>query len=228
MQEVPIIEPYPDKDERVFGYRVARSSLATVPFVGAQLTELVDACIGQPLIKRRDLWFSRLHEVLLDVQQKVENFQPENLAKDEEFITTVSRATDLVLKNNREDKIVAAENIVFNSATGLKLDEVLRDTFFGLLDRFSPLHLKFLKVLNAPMENSLYANAVNSISAGAVVHGLEKVFPDLEGSTRTEILHDLKAAELSSGNENTVMTGNGLRSSFTTERGKTFIRFISR
>jgi hypothetical protein len=129
-------EPYPEKDDRDFGYSVARASLGMVPYFGPPLTEIADLCVGMPLQKRRDQWFKKLHELLLEVRERFGNFDATKLSEDQEFITIVQRASDTVVRNHRSEKLEAAENIVFNAAAGFKIEEVLRDTFFSFLTDF--------------------------------------------------------------------------------------------
>ncbi|MDR7117405.1 hypothetical protein [Caulobacter sp. BE254] len=225
----PQIVPFPTGDEREFGYGVAKVTLGAIPGVGGVAQELLDKMIGSPLRRRQEAWFAELGLALADLTARVEGLDPETLARDEAFVSTVARATQMALASHGQVKREALRNVVLNTAAGVRLDEVLLGAFLSYVERFSEGHLKLLALLADPMADPAYAKEARSIAFGGSIHGIiAKTHPDLGQSPALldRLYADLAREDLVGGSFKAMMTGGGLQSPQTTEYGLAFIDFI--
>lgn len=83
-----------------------------------------------------------------DLRQKAGTIDVKLLSEDEEFVTLLASATQLAIRTHRQEKLDALRNAVINFARGNRPSEDLQATFFALVDRFTPLHLKLLRVFS--------------------------------------------------------------------------------
>jgi hypothetical protein len=154
---------FPENDERSFGYRALRASIEiagdAIPFAKfatPALQELLDAKIGAPLEKRREAWFVLLGAYLDKLDERVIGLDPESLGQNPEFVRVVTEVSQKAIQPNNKEKLEAFQNIVLNTALGVTssfevtLDDVMRGTFIGYVDRFSALHIAVLRLLANP------------------------------------------------------------------------------
>ena len=222
-------DAFPTDDEREFGYVMAKLTLGAVPGVGPAAQELLEKAVGNPLRRRQEAWFASLAAALEDLAAKVEGFDPEVLAQDEVFVSTVARATQLALATHGQTRREALRNIVLNTAGQVRLDEAMLGTFLSYVERFSEAHLKLLTLLGDPMADPGYARKARSISLGGSVHGLiQSVHPDLAQSEELlDRLHeDLLREGLVNKGFKDMTSADGLQSPKVTAAGAAFLNFI--
>lgn len=220
------IAPFPESDDRDLGYRTAKATIGAVPVIGGPLQELLEHAIGLPSEKRRVEWFKSIAEVIADVCKRVEGVTPRSLGQDEEFQSVVAAATEIALRNHGQEKLEALRNAVKHTAEGIRLDELLRNTFLSLVDRMSPLHMVVLRLHHDPSSSSAIATKAQSMWSGSFRYLLGAALPQCPGEVLDEVEADLVAERLtnSSGGMGTIQ---GLMTSHTTPRGKAFLQFIS-
>ena len=223
------IQPFPEKDERDFGYLVTRTTAGAMPFIGSGLQEVLDAAIGRPSEKRRVAWFKTIGEALQEVCKQVAGLTPEALGENEKFQDVVAKATDIALRNHHAEKLEALRNIVINTASGISIDDVLKNTFLDLVDRFSPQHIVVLRLNNNPASSPEMVAKAKVMMAGPFRELLRAAMPGCPENILDQVESDLVAAQLTGSNSKGMQTGgNSLLQSRTTERGNAFIQFISR
>lgn len=233
--DVEPLPEFPKKDDRQFGYRVARSAIAgadallTGGIASAALLEIVDSAIGAPLEKRRLEWFVELGRGFEELRCRVNGFDPGRLGDDPEFVSAVAEATSIAMRTHREEKRRALRNAVLNIAAGFKVDEILRGAFMGYVDRFSPLHLKVLRLLAAPQESAEMVAAAKGIMAGSQ-HGIvEAAVPELKDQPQLldRIVADLAREDLAEGSLKALGSASSLLAKRTTASGDAFLAFIA-
>ena len=88
--------------------------LSTIPFGGLAF-ELYDYFIKPPLIKRQEEFMFRLAMGLERLEKQSVNV--EGLSKNEKFITIVTQAMVISLRNHQKEKLDALQNVILNAAT---------------------------------------------------------------------------------------------------------------
>ncbi|WP_144426336.1 hypothetical protein [Methylobacterium sp. ARG-1] len=226
------IEPYPQEDDRSLPYHVARTALdagaSLVPGAGYAIGELVRHFIGEPLEKRREEWFASLGEGVIELQGRLEGFDPASLSGNEEFISAVYETTQHAMKTHHAEKREALRNAVLNVARGYSLDEVERGAFMSVIDRFSPFHLTVLRLLADPTSHAGYMRAVhNAVMGSRETYISRALHGQANDGALGRVLDDLRREGLTDGSERGGVSGTALIASATTPSGNRFLRFVS-
>ena len=233
--EKPKVDPaYPSSDglsaagEAAMGVLGAAAGLI-VPVVGPAATQaILKRAIRLPLELRRSNWFNSLGEGLRELQDRLDGFDPDALSENEEFVSTVFEATQMAMKTHREEKREALKNAVLNTALGVSIDDVVRGSFLGYIDRFSGLHLRILHVEGNPTSDE-YRLAAGNMYMGSRHIIIRKMIPEKiasDGSLKS-VYDDLNREGLTQGNEHSGLSSDGLFSKNTTPIGDAFLAFIS-
>lgn len=228
------LPPFPRSDDQELGYQVANTALsaasAVVPGAGYALQQIVKRFIGSPLEARRSKWFQRVGEGLKELEEKMESFDLNRLAEDEDFISIVYQTTDAAMRAHREEKREALCNVLLNSAIGYQLDEVLRSTFINYVDRFSPLHLRLLKLLADPSASAAMVAQAKNMMMGSQSVVVRAALPESEVSEELfdRITSDLAKEGLIDGSLKAMITAQSLLAKRSTKIGDEFLRFISK
>jgi hypothetical protein len=208
-----------------------RAGLSTIPIVGGAAKEIFSSIVTPPLVKRRDEWIESIVRKLEELEKIVENFKLENLSKNEVFISAVTYATTIAIRNNQKEKIDALRNAILNTALSSEIDENQIHMFLNYIDTFTEWHVRLLKFFNDPQAWAKKNKFVfPQYAAGSVTQVIEDVFPELREHQDfyTQIVKDLSDRGLMSngGSLGVLMTAGGMLSSRTTRVGKRFIEFI--
>lgn len=211
-------------------HTVIKVGLSTIPLLGGPAAEIFAAVVTPPLTKRRDEWVESIANELKKLEEKVDGFKIENLAKNEVFITTVMQATQSAIRNHQQEKLEALRNAVINTALST-IDENINMIFLNFIDTLTPWHLKILKLFNDPVEWGKQ-NGITwpNWSAGGASMLLEHALPELKGRREfyDQIARDLYIRGLwNSESLHGMTTSHGLFGSRSTAMGKNFIRFIT-
>jgi len=137
----PIYEATGDKV-----HRLVRAGLGLFP-MGGTAVEIFNGIITPPIEKRRTEWMRRVTEALIALESE-KRININELSDNEEFITTLISASQIALKNHSNEKVLALQHIVENKACGIDLEESLEGILINLLDTFTPLHIKILKIFH--------------------------------------------------------------------------------
>lgn len=201
-----------------------------MPLTGPVVQALLKKCVQAPLEVRRAAWFNLIGEGLRELQDRFEGFDPDRLAENEEFVSTVAETSRIAMATHRAEKLEALRNVVLNVAAGVHLDDVLQGTFLGYVDRFSGLHLKVLKMLSNPAAvPAMVARAENSIT-GSLSILFEAALPELGSNNPllARVVADLSQERLTNGATlNGMLSGSGLLEKRTSEFGDSFLKFIT-
>lgn len=151
-----------------------------------------------------------------------EGLKLEALQDNEEFVSAVMHATQIALRTHQNAKLEALRNAILNIAKGHAPEEALQNVFLNLVDSFTELHLRILKVFQSPAPPP-------NMSMGGLSNVLEHNIPDMHG--RRELYDQIWKDLYSRGLVNTeglhvTMSGQGLGEKRTTGIGDAFLRFI--
>jgi len=228
--EVETERPKPSAGDAV--HTAARVGLSLVPVVGGAAKEIFNAIVAPPLAKRQAEWIESVIEKLRELEEKVEGFRIENLAKNANFITTVTYATIIAIRNHQEEKLEALRNAVLNTALSPLVEEDLMHMFLNFIDELTPWHLRLLKYFDNP-EGWLKQNEIPtpSFHMGGPISIMNVAFPELEKDSEFagQLIRDLHTRGLISADITTMKTmtsKTGMYSPRTTPLGKQFLRFI--
>ncbi len=163
---------------------------SAIPFAGGPIVEglnFIDARFF--LGKRLRLFLEDLNRDAAILQEKGKAPGPEELAKNEAFITTLLHAIQAATRSHQKEKLKSLRNAVLNSALPSAPDEDMQLIFINLLDSFTAFHLKLLFVLDDPEKCIPDAES------------RERAFPEIEKNREfyTMVLNDLKASGLAQG-----------------------------
>ena len=145
-----------------------------------------------------------------------------DLQNNQEFVSAVMHASQVALRTHHDAKLEALRNAILNVATGQGPNETLQHLFLEFVDSFTELHLRILKLFQAPP-------APPGMNMGGLGSVLEHNIPDLRG--QQELYRQLWKDLYSRGVVNTdsvsgTMSASGLASKRTTELGDAFLSFI--
>lgn len=210
----------PKQSKGDVAHALAKAGLSIIPIVGSPAAELFQLIIQPPLEKRRGEFMTQVGEKLQELEAK--GIKLEELQKNEEFVSTVMHASQIALRTHQEAKLVALRNAIVNVAKGQAPEEALQHVFLNLVDSFTELHLRILKVFQAP---SPPPNIVN----GGLSRVLEHNIPELQSKRE---LYDQLWKELysrglvSKDSLHVTMSGQSLAQKVTTGLGDAFLKFI--
>ncbi len=201
-------------------HAIAKAGLSAIPVVGGPAVELFQYIIQPPLEKRRGEWMAQVGEKLQELEAN--GLKLDELQNNEEFVSAVMHASQIALRTHQVAKLDALRNAILNVAKGQAPDEALQNVFLNLIDSFTELHLRILKVFQAP-------SPPPSMSMGGLGSVLEHNIPELRGNR--ELYDQLWKDLYSRGLVNTdhlhvTMTGHGLGQKRTTGIGDAFLKFI--
>ncbi len=214
-------------------HEIGKAVLSVVPAARGPLVALFENIFTAPLNKRRQQWFEEMASVITDIQERLDGMTPEQLSQNEMFITAALQASQIAIRNHKEEKIEALRNALFNSVQPTAPSEDKQLIFFKLIDDLTPWHLRLLGLLNDPakwMEKNGVRNP--GWGMGGVSTVIEHCLPDLRGARDfcDQLVRDLQAGGLVHQGSflHVTMTGAGMLESHTSEMGKEFISFITR
>lgn len=211
-------------------YDLVKAAIGEAP--GGGLTaEVLGTLFGQPLQKRRDEWAKRVVAAIDELQQS--KIDIEKLVGDPAFVDTVAQASRVALCTAEQERLDALQNAIVNSGLPRAIEPDLRQMFFGMVERFTPWHIRILSLFENPREwFTKNAKQFNSTSGTYELAGvLNQAFPELHTKKvfREQVWAELRSCGLLQNYPLDTQAGaDGAVASRTTEFGKQFIRFIKR
>lgn len=134
----------PKEDLGDYAHTLTKGVLGAIPFAGSIASEAFGLIVTPPLKKRMDQWLENLYNDIEKLKENSDAYKPENLSKNEQFISTITGAAQIAIKTHNEEKLAALKNATVNSIT--KPDENFEQPLFlNLIDTLTPLHIKALK-----------------------------------------------------------------------------------
>ena len=228
------IEKFPEKEKHELVHKSAKALISIVPGVGGPINEFFNNVIASPLEKRKNKWLNNLAEIVNELQDKMNDFSIENLAENELFLTTILQATDIAMKNHKEEKLEMLKSVIQNTALDNTPEEDIQMIFMNYIDELTPWHIKLLKYFQDPSKwgkknNIQYPDWISASPSD----GLEATFPELKGKREIydKLIYDLnnnyRLLNLSDSQLHGSASGPGIFNSRITNIGQTFIKFIT-
>jgi len=124
-------------------HALTKGAIGSLPFAGGLASEFFSLVLSPPLQKRMDNWLQNLYDEIQQLKDKNPSFNPEELEKNEQFITTVTEATQIALRTHYQEKLVALKNAVVNSIFQEEVN-YQHSLFLNLIDAFTPLHIQVI------------------------------------------------------------------------------------
>ncbi|MFA5080038.1 MAG: hypothetical protein WC472_00215 [Candidatus Paceibacterota bacterium] len=214
-------------------HMVIRAGLSAIPIIGGPAVEIFGAIINPPLSKRREKWIESIVDELVILQEKVKSFSMESLSQNESFITTITHATQIAIRNHQKEKLEALKNIVLNVVRGNSPDEDLQLMFLDYVDTLTSWQIRFLQLFQNPRSYiTKHKGSCSDISMGGINHLFKIAFPEIANNRilYEQIIRDLYNKGLITIDHSTLhttMTGYGIFEKRTTEIGDQFLTFIS-
>ncbi len=212
-------------------HSVAKTLLSAIPGIGGPAAEIFGAILLPPLMRRRAEWIDSMAERLLMVERQVKGFKIKELSNNDKFITTITHATQVAVRNHQKEILEALRNAVLNAALPNAPEEDLQLMFLNFVDTLTSWHLRVLKFFNDPRAwpekwDFLYPD----VSTGSAAKLLEARFPKLRGRRDfyDQLVKDLFNRGLMNTDSLHVTTaGLGIFASRTTDLGRRFVEFIT-
>ena len=113
-----------------------RTGIAGLPVVGGPALEVFNQLIAPPIQRRRDEWLKGVMERLSALEQD-NCLKIDDLASNDVFVSTITQATTIALRNHRKEKLDALRNAVLNTAIGRSPDDSKRELFLNFVDVFT-------------------------------------------------------------------------------------------
>ena len=123
-----------------------KGGISAIPFAGGVINEFINLTIKTPIEKKQKEWIELLYEEITRLKKKYEEFEPENLAKNEKFVSAFVTATQIVIKTHEKEKIDYLKNAVINSVK-IDVKSYEQTIFLNYLDTFTIEHINCLKKL---------------------------------------------------------------------------------
>lgn len=211
--------PLPSKGDAA--HAVTRAGLSAIPAVGGAAVELFQHVVQPPLERRRNAWMEAVGQKLVELEER--GVDIDALRNDERFISTVMHASQLALRTHQNEKLTSLRNVITNAARGQSPDEALEHLFLDFIDSLSDLHIRILRLFQAPTPPP-------NMGMGGLSSVLEHNMPELRGhrDLYDQFWRDLYSRGLvNTDGLHTTMSGGGLGQKRTTSIGDQFLRFIS-
>jgi len=163
-----------------------KGGVSAIPLVGGAITEFMNLTIQTPLEKRRKEWIESLYEEIQTLKDKLEKFKSDQLSKNEDYISSFTRASQIAIKTHDKEKLDYLRNAVINSVDS-ELHSFEQAIFLNCLDNFTIGHINVLKDIH-----KMALNGPRSSSSEWEDLEIYKISPSIPESTRRFIILDLK------------------------------------
>ena len=211
-------------------HALVKGGIGAIPGIGSPLAEAFALAIGAPLEKRRQEWMESVAEMLDALSQEVDGVSVEELANDEDFVSTVLAITAVAIRTHQREKLDALRNAIAQAALGKIPDYDERSLLLNILDRMTAMHLAVLRVFADPRQVA-GAEQLQNFTMASLHQVVMKAIPPL-GARKdiAELIWRSLSDDglMSAANYNVSMSGHGLLQKRTTELGDRLIAFVSR
>ncbi len=226
---IVVVQPFPEDSDRKHGLaKTTEMGLSFVPVVGSALQVAFSELAGRRLADRRTRWLNDLATKVHRLEQQVGDFA--KLTSEDAFMDALTTASQIADRTSRAEKLEVLRNAVVNSVLPQAPDVDAQQLFFDLIDRFTPTHMRMLKLLTDPPawfdRNGI---ARPNIFSGPKTAIIEAGMPELAGRSdlTSRFAGALQNAELINQSVTGLMTEAGLWAPSTTRLGREFLLFIA-
>ena len=222
------LEPFPSarlRDHACTGFQAAVSAL---PF-GGTVNNLINAVIAPSFERRQERWFKKLAEVVEEVNSRVDDFDLEQLADNELFVTAVFEASRIATMTHLDEKLDLLKNVLVRLAVDTDSDDFLALQMLRFVDALTPEHFLVLRYCSDPEgwfdtmgieRPNLYMGSPRSLMHSAKL--------PVVGTSREIVLRDLSDYGLADTQSlTTTMTETDIWRPLATDLGNALLKFVS-
>lgn len=217
-------ERYPEADDADIAAEAARATLSIIPGID-KVIEFLSVFVEPSLSRRRVKW---LKEFADDFDRFKAKYDPENIGKNEAFISATVQATRIAAATHQEEKRKMLRNALLNIAVGKGPDEELQQVYLNAIEAFTPSHVKVLEVLRSGDNELIQKHGCKPYELGNIGtygNAIRVLIPELQGRDGLVqcIMTDLRNRGFSnaSGSDAAFPSGKMI-----TNAGIEFLRFI--
>lgn len=125
---------------------IIKGVVSAIPIVGGLISEVGNIYLN-PLERRKQEWMQEVASAIQEIQGKYSAL-PENLQKNERFISFLYQATIIALKNHQKEKLRALRGALISAADPNLPSEDVALQFLRYVDELTPTHLHILSCLS--------------------------------------------------------------------------------
>lgn len=220
-------------------HSAAKAAAGAIPFAGSAISEIIDKTFMSPADARMTNWLKLVTATVNRLIDEVEGLTIENISDNAAFTTAVIATSRTAMITDREEKLSILQCVLHTIGSGYVLDEVLRNTFFMAIDRYTPEHVLLLKrcadnkaLIDAYncYQSSEFADTKKDDSGNeyAQVETIVPwILPETSADIAKEIFSDLHRDRFCRGSEGFACTFTPVHEiPIATVRGEEFLRFI--
>lgn len=195
------------------------------------MAELFSLVISPVLQKRQAQWMGEVGEGLRKLENAVQGFSIEKLKDNDQFVSAVLNATQAAMRSHQEEKREALRNAVLNVAKGSGLTEDTEAIFLTLIDRYTPWHLRILRLFQNPLQLAAGKGIKpENFLMGSRARVLETYYPEMQKQQQfyNIVVSDLhRDGMIGAQDLNGTITPQGMFQKITNEWGDRFLTFIT-
>lgn len=221
--------PRQGKVEQVAG-TTSEAVLAAIPVVGGPLAVVISTLFGMSYDRRLAAWREEVFDRIRALEAR--GVTVEDLAADDAFLDALAQATRTAEAQSSVEKRRYLADALYNVGVGTTAVPDKQAVYLRFVEELTVSHMRMLAFLNDP-PGYLAEHGVPwpNLSAGGLGAIVQVALPDLyaDQPLLDTVLGDLQRFGLAQNpGLNTVMTGGGLAAPRGTDKGKEFLRFITR
>ena len=224
-----LVPPSRSESGQVAG-KTAEAAVAAIPVVGGPLAVVVATLFGFSYDRRLAAWREEVFDRIRALEEQGVSVQ--DLANDDAFLDALAQATRTAEAQSSEEKRRYLADALFNIGAGTPVTPDKQAVYLRYLEELTISHMQMLAFLTDP-PGFLAERDVPwpNISAGGLGNIVQAGLPELyaDKPLLDTVLGDLQRFGLAdSPGLSTVMTGSGLRAPRGTDKGREFMRLITR
>jgi len=212
------------------GYSALKVAIGMVPVAGPVFQEWLPYVLAPPIESRRARFMEQLHERIKWLEEN-RGLNIEELANNEVFVDVVLNAAASAQRTSEEAKREALKNAVTNTALQLNPDITKTHIFLRYIDSLTEMHLIILSFFRNPTKWFSDNNRdFPAYMMGSLFGILTDAYPKMKAQDKfVEVLWtDLNSYGLvSTSSLRGNISGDGLRSPYTSSLGNEFLNFIT-
>jgi len=222
------LEQYPSPRIRDHARAGVQAAVSTLPF-GGTVNQLIDAVMAPSIERRQTRWFKQLADIVDELKGRFDDFDFEQLADNEVFVTAVLDASRIAVTTHREEKLALLRNVLLRLAIESDCDEFLALQMLRFVDELEPEHFIVLRYCADPGgwydANEIDRSHLVQSSLRAVMNGARL---PVTGQGLEIVRRDLSDHGLVNFDGFTVtVSGNSMWRPPATELGRSLLEFVA-
>lgn len=213
------------------GLAIATTALGLIPVAGPAVQALANYVIAPAIGKRRERWLHELADVVQELQERLEGFDPRDLEGNEQFVSAVFAASDAAMRTHHDEKLAMLRNALVNGVLDGAPDEHEQLLFIRFVNELTPLHVRVLAFMADPGGwFDRHGIERPNLMMGGVSTILEVGMPELAGRQDLwgQLIRDLDQCALVEGGAiGATMTPQGIWAGRAKPLGQRFLSFIT-